>query len=96
MAAKNGGRRPGAGRKKGSLGKERRELMDLVAQRYPGYDPVMAMIEYSHSGIEPEEKFKADKEIAPYIRGKLASVSIEGNVDLKIFKDYSPQVPDAD
>lgn len=47
--AGNGGKRKGAGRKKGVPNKDKRELIDLIQEKFPGWHPLIAMAEMANS-----------------------------------------------
>lgn len=68
---KTGGRLPG------TPNKRRQALFDLVEELYPGYDPVIAMIEIGqNSRNDIEVRLSAHKEAAQYLHTKLRSMDL--------------------
>ena len=81
--AKPGERR--GGRKKGIPNKDKRELIDMIQERFPGYHPVLAMAEIAND-LDNDKKlrFDATKEVAQYVVPKRKAVEVSGNLDLAI------------
>jgi hypothetical protein len=80
-----GGRRPGAGRKKGSVSRETAErkaiAMQALAEGISPLDVMLgAMREAWENGHKKDAAFFAEK-AAPYVHPKLASVEHSGNED---------------
>jgi hypothetical protein len=68
-----GGKREGAGRKKGSLGKKTREIAERAVQE--GITPLEVMLETMRDAWAAGERDKAisaAKDAAPYVHPKLA------------------------
>lgn len=77
----SGGKRPGAGRKKGVPNKDKRALMDRIQALFPGYHPVVAMavIANDDSGeVDLSMRFQAHKEVAQYVEPKRKAVEHTG------------------
>jgi len=94
MAAK-GGKRPGAGRPKGSKSKRTMELAELLEARFPGYDPVIQLSEFAHDeSLDMTIRSSCAKEVAKYVRPQLKAIehSTQGG-GMNIV--WSTGVPDA-
>lgn len=84
-----GGRREGAGRKEGSTNKAKAELISLLEEEYPGYDPVLAMAALANDPeADPIMRFQASKEVAQYVHPKRKAVEHTG-------KGGAPLIPPA-
>jgi hypothetical protein len=80
----NGGRREGAGRKKGSPNKATQARQAEVAAT--GITPLAFLLETMRDTKgDPVLRFNAAKAAAPYVHPSLASVAL-GNADGKAFK----------
>lgn len=76
----HGGKRPGAGRKKGSLTARTQEIMAKAASQ--GLMPLEYMLTVLRDEQQPhEERFKAAINAAPYLHPKLSSVEHKGDPD---------------
>lgn len=64
------------GRQKGTPNRERRELLELLQEKYPGYDPVIAMAEIAHTTENETLRFQAHREVAKYTRPRLKTVNV--------------------
>jgi disulfide oxidoreductase YuzD len=68
---KTGGRLPG------TPNKERRTLLETIEDKYPGYNPVLSLVDIAN---DPENdinlRFQANKEVAKYISPQLKAVEI--------------------
>jgi len=68
------GRKTG-GRQKGTPNKDKKELLDQMAEKFPDYHPVLAMAAIANDeNAGPEMRFQAHKEVAQYVTPKLKSV----------------------
>lgn len=87
QSTSHGGRRAGAGRKKGSANKRTREIADRAAQ--DGITPLEYMLQVLRTepreDLDPKEymmaaamRFEAAKAAAPYMHARLASVEHSG------------------
>jgi hypothetical protein len=91
-APTRGGRRPGAGRKKGSLGKRTQEI--AAAAIADGLTPLDVMLSIMRSeDASMEMRFKAACEAAPYIHPRLAAVQHSGNDDKPLTIQVLTHVP---
>lgn len=76
---KNGGARPGAGRKPGSVTKKTREIANKAAEA--GITPLEYMLEVMRDDENPMDvRFEAAKAAAPYIHPKLSSIEASVSV----------------
>ena len=67
----------GRGRPKGSRNKITQGVQDLLAEKFPGYDPVIAMASIAHDPeSDPQMVFNAHKEVAKYTRPQLKAVDL--------------------
>ena len=67
------------GRQKGTPNRRTSELLDSIAEKYPGYCPVLSMIELAIDPSTPiDVKLDCHKQIAPYLRPKLKSIEVSG------------------
>ncbi len=65
------------GRKKGTPNMDTKVLSEMLAQKFPGYHPIMALAEIANdSKNEIQLRFQANKEIAKYICPQLKSVDL--------------------
>jgi hypothetical protein len=83
----------GAGRKKGVPNKARKELMTLVEEKYPGWHPVLALIDLSHDKtITPELKHKVIVDAASFCIAKpKAMMSIDTTIEAHMFHQMFTQ-----
>jgi hypothetical protein len=79
----NGGRRPGAGRPRGSKNTRSAELARKAAAE--GKTPLEVMLDFMRTDSNPAIRFEAAKAAAPYIHPKLANIDV-GNKDGKPFQ----------
>lgn len=80
-----GGRREGAGRKKGSKNKKTMSMLKLLEEKYHDYDPVIAMIEIAQDeSNDIDIRLRAHKEVAGYIHPKLRQMdhTVEGKIEI--------------
>jgi hypothetical protein len=78
-----GGRRPGAGRKKGVTGKKNAEILAIIQDRFPDYHPLLAMAEIANDeSVDQSMRFMAHKEVAQYVAPKLKAIEHSGGVDV--------------
>mgnify|MGYP003133417632 FL=1 len=78
------GRKTG-GRQKGTPNINKKELVDLLNEHYPGYNPVVQMAGIAQDEtVEMVHRVQCAKEIAGYIFPKLKSIesNISGNMRL--------------
>lgn len=90
MAKAKGSEKTG-GRKKGTLNKDKNALRDMIAEKYPDYHPVMAMVEIANDN-DNDIVMRANmhKEVAMYIESKRKSIEISGELDSRV--TYKPLV----
>lgn len=75
-----GGKRPGAGRPKGSKNTKTREIAEKAAAE--GITPLEYMLEVMRDPrLPPAQRMDAAKSAAPYIHPRLASVAVGGDPD---------------
>ena len=73
------------GRQKGTPNANKQELVDLLNEHYPGYNPVVQMAGIAQDEtVEMVHRVQCAKEIAGYIFPKLKSIesNISGNMRL--------------
>ena len=78
------GRKTG-GRQKGTPNANKQELVDLLNEHYPGYNPVVQMAGIAQDEtVEMVHRVQCAKEVAGYIFPKLKSIesNISGNMRL--------------
>lgn len=79
-------------RPKGSLNNRTKALLDQIAEKWPGYHPVVALCAIANDESLPlEMRFQAHKEAAQYIEPKRKAVEMDsfteisaGNVTWKV------------
>jgi hypothetical protein len=76
---KTGGRLPG------TPNRQTGELIDLIKFKYPGYHPVVALVDIANSSQDVAIRLQANKEVAKYICPQLKAV------DLKDIKQEEPE-----
>lgn len=93
-----GGAREGAGRQKGKPNKDKRELIAMLEEKFPGYHPIIALAELAHTttmlgkdGVETDKpdknmQYQCHKEIAKYVTPQLKAIELTG-------KDGAPLTP---
>jgi hypothetical protein len=64
------------GRKVGTPNRDRRDLCDILHEKYPNYHPVIALAQIAHKSKNELLRFQAHKEVAKYICPQLKSVEI--------------------
>jgi len=80
-----GGRRAGAGRKKGVPNKDKQPLLERLRVAFPGWHPVVAMAQIANDpDVDLTLRFQAAKEVAKYIEPQRKAIEItptdgEGN-----------------
>ena len=88
MANGHGGKRPGAGRKRGSRNKRTLELVKMVEKS--GLTPVNYMLSVMRDkSVERKERLDAAKAVAPYIHARLASSEVDIRSDKQSASEYS-------
>jgi len=66
------------GRKKGTPNRERKTLIEMLEEKYSGYNPVMAMAEIANNKkINIILRFQANKEVAKYVSPQLKAVQMD-------------------
>lgn len=90
----HGGKRPGAGRRKGSLTKRTQEIVAKAAEG--GLLPLEYMLATLRDPNQPhDERFKAAVNAAPYLHPKLATVQHQGDADNPLGILITTGVPNA-
>ena len=78
--ADKGGKRPGAGRPKGSLGEKTKAVQAKLEEL--GCDPIEALANISmDTSNTPELRFQANKELAQYVSPKRKAIEMDANLD---------------
>ena len=73
--SKKGERR--GGRQKGTPNKKTQALQDLIAEKYPGYNPVLEMVDMALDDETPKDlKFACNKEVAKYMVPQLKAIEV--------------------
>jgi hypothetical protein len=68
------------GKPPGTINKANRALNELMAEKFPGYDPIVAMAEIANDDKNDIEiRLTAHKEVAKYTRPQLKSVEHTGD-----------------
>ena len=76
-----GGKRPGAGRKPGSVTKKTREIADAAIRE--GLTPLEYMLKLMRDeSQETDVRFEAAKASAPYVHPRLSAIEHGGSVSL--------------
>jgi len=92
--SKHGGKRPGAGRRRGSLTKRTQEIVAKAAE--DGLLPLEYMLATLRDPNQPhDERFKAAVNAAPYMHPKLANVQHQGDPDNPLGFVIATGVPNA-
>lgn len=90
-----GGKREGAGRPKGAVAKDTASLIAAMQEKYPDYDPVMAMIEIANDPeVDNALRLTASKEVAQYVYPKRKAVEHSGPGGtplIQVFNDIAPK-----
>lgn len=72
------------GRQIGTPNADKKELLEMIAERYPDYHPVMAMVELANNPeVELLLKFHANKEVAKYVCPQLKSIELQNKEAMK-------------
>lgn len=83
----NGGRRPGAGRPKGSATRRTENYLRSLRQKYPTW-PLEYLMQVLHDqNASPERRDFAAKSAAPYCHRRLAPLIVEENEDRRYSVD---------
>jgi hypothetical protein len=74
------------GRQIGTPNRVTSELRDIVAERFPNYNPILSLIEIAQdTSNEVSLRLQANKEVAKYLMPQLKSVEIkEADTETKI------------
>ncbi len=76
MAFKKGHAKVG-GKQKGSTNKERKELQQLMSERFPDWHPVIAMAEIANDKeVDVQTRLVAMKEVSKYVAPQLKAVEV--------------------
>ena len=90
----HGGKRYGAGRKKGSRNK--RTLETLIAVEQGGITPLEYMLEVMRDeALDSQARLSAACKAAPYIHPKLSSTTIQTSLSLKTAEEMTDEELDA-
>ena len=82
----NGGRRPGAGRKKGAKTKRTQEIAAKAVEA--GVTPLEFMLNVMRDAkADFHDRFTAAVQAAPYIHPKLTSTNLSGDIKVSQFSD---------
>jgi hypothetical protein len=65
------------GRKEGTPNKDRKELIEMLRDKYPDYHPVIALAEIAHTSKSEVLRYKAHREVAKYICPQLRSIEVK-------------------
>ena len=65
------------GREKGTPNKERKDLVELLNDKYPNYNPVIALAVIANTSKSELLRFQAHKEVAKYIAPQLKSIEFK-------------------
>jgi hypothetical protein len=68
----------GRGRPKGSLNKSTVNVLRVIRENYPNYNPITAMIKLAHEAEDVTLQLNAHKEVAQYMYPKRKAVEISG------------------
>ncbi len=90
MAFKTNHKKSG-GRQKGTPNRDRKDLLEMLNEKYPNYHPVIAMVKIAHKSKNEVLRFQAHKEVAKYIAPQLKSVEIKDVTTLEAFINMSPE-----
>jgi hypothetical protein len=74
---KTGGRLPG------TPNKQTTDLIELIKFKYPGYHPVVALVDIANSSQDISIRLQANKEVAKYICPQIKSVELRDNTEEK-------------
>lgn len=89
----HGGKRPGAGRKKGSLSTKTQEIVAAAAAE--GITPLEFMLSVLRDQTKTfDDRFKAAIQAAPYIHPRLASIEHSGEMTQNVVTDQPAPTPD--
>jgi len=71
------GREKTGGKKKGSVNKEKKELQQLMAEKFPNWHPVIAMTEVANDNeVDIQTRLIAMKEVSKYVAPQLKAVEL--------------------
>ena len=65
------------GREKGTPNKERKDLVEMLKDKYPNYNPVIALAVIANTSKDELMRFNAHKEVAKYIAPQLKSIEFK-------------------
>ena len=65
------------GRLPGTPNKQSLHIMQLIAEKYPNYHPVLALVEIANSSQDVSIQLQANKEVAKYVCPQLKSIEIK-------------------
>lgn len=80
------------GRRKGTPNGERKELVAMLAEKYPDYHPVIAMADIANNEkYDIDLRFQANKECAKYVCPQLKAIELTGQngnqLSIKVHRD---------
>jgi len=65
----------------GSPNKNKKALIKLLEDKYPGYEPILEMVSIAvDDSNDIRIRFDANKEVAQYIYPKLKAIEVQANV----------------
>lgn len=74
------------GRQEGTPNRDRKDLMERLNDKFPGYDPVLAMAEIANSPMaDIRLKLQANKEVAKYNHPQLKTIEYKDIPTLEAF-----------
>jgi len=80
------------GRKEGTPNRDRKDLMERLNEKFPGYDPVLAMAEIANNPIaDIRLKLQANKEVAKYTHPQLKTIEYKDIPTLEVFLAMTPE-----
>jgi hypothetical protein len=83
------------GRQAGTPNKDKAKLLDMLANEFPDWDPVIAMAKIATTTSDIELRLQACKEVAQYVHPKLKSIEHKGEIQKRIvIVDFDGDSPD--
>jgi hypothetical protein len=75
------------GRTKGTPNAERKELNQLMAEKFPDYHPVIAMAEIANDELNDVDiRLTAHKEVSKYVAPQLKAIEISGSLATQVIR----------
>lgn len=56
----------------------RERVLALIQAKYPGYHPLVAMVDLAHTSDDEKLRFDCHKTVAEYVEPKLRSIEVRG------------------